>query len=316
MARADLGAARRAADELVDAGVGRVLLFGSVARGDCGENSDVDLVAIYDDLDYAERHRRRCRLEAQASAAAGCPVDVMVTDAPEWAVRTSKVPCSVEASVARYAVQIAAADSHTQIDWDKEIGLPDTPAGEMQSRFTDMSNAVIRLERNLRPDPSEIAAADEGDADEHRYREGVRFATAMAEVLAVVESAAKATHIVSLGVAPERVHNIAELLRPQPETIRSAFATLAGSEVDLDRLHLWRQGFTYVADRPDLPSEDQLRAHCDAALSIAGAAAEEYRRHGFSPTELDRWRRRVERCNDALSGPIRHFDSLGGGTAR
>ena len=58
MAAPDMAAARRAADELVSAGVGRVLLYGSVARGDCRETSDVDLVAIYDDL---ERWNRRVR---------------------------------------------------------------------------------------------------------------------------------------------------------------------------------------------------------------------------------------------------------------
>ena len=61
MAAPDLAAARRAADELVRAGAGRALLFGSVARGEAGHRSDIDLVAIYDDLgDYSDRSRRRC----------------------------------------------------------------------------------------------------------------------------------------------------------------------------------------------------------------------------------------------------------------
>ena len=46
--------ARRAADELIAAGAGRVLLFGSLARGEQRGASDIDLVAVYDDLDYAE----------------------------------------------------------------------------------------------------------------------------------------------------------------------------------------------------------------------------------------------------------------------
>ena len=91
MGAPDLDAARRAAGEMIDAGVGTVLLFGSLARGDACETSDIDLVAIYDDLgDYRDRAKRRCALEAKAEAAAGCPVDVMVTDAPEWQVRTTE----------------------------------------------------------------------------------------------------------------------------------------------------------------------------------------------------------------------------------
>ena len=77
-----LDAAQRAARELLDAGVGTVLLYGSLARSASGLR-DIDLVAIYDDVDYAERSRRRCELAARASATAGCVVDVRVTDRPE-----------------------------------------------------------------------------------------------------------------------------------------------------------------------------------------------------------------------------------------
>ena len=46
-------AASRAGDALVGAGAGEVWLFGSVARGEPAEDSDIDLVAVYADLDYA-----------------------------------------------------------------------------------------------------------------------------------------------------------------------------------------------------------------------------------------------------------------------
>ena len=45
--------------------------------------------------------------------------------------------------------------------------------------------------------------------------------------------------------------------------------------VDLDKLHPWRQGGTYAADRPEsIIDEDYLRRHVSAALSIAWFAAE------------------------------------------
>ena len=43
--------ARRAAQALVDAGVGEVWLYGSVARGESEPGSDIDLVAVLDDLE-------------------------------------------------------------------------------------------------------------------------------------------------------------------------------------------------------------------------------------------------------------------------
>ena len=310
MAAPDLAAARRAAEELVGAGAGRVLVFGSVARGEATEDSDIDLVAIFDDLgDYSTRAKRRCALEAKAREATGCPVDVMVTDAPEWAVRTTKVPCSVEARVAGDAVALADAGSHARIDWDKEIGLPADPTAELESRFSDMSRAVLRLKRHLRPDEYELAAIEDGDPDQLRQHEGERFASAMTEVLAVIESAAKITHIVSVGTTPAHRHDVAALLAPQPASVGDAFRRLAGDRVDLDELHIWRQGVTYVDSRPQLPSEDHLRARCDAALDIAAFAADSCRSQGISHSQLDAWDQNVRDCNEALAGPIRHRDA-------
>jgi len=313
MAAPDLAAARRAADELVRAGAGRVLLFGSVARGEAGQSSDIDLVAIYNDLgDYSTRSKRRCALEAKARAATGCPVDVIVTDAPEWAVRTTKVPCSVEARIAGDAVELADAGHHAGIDWDKEIGLPADPTAELASRFEEMYDAAARLEIHLRPT---VAEADAVDADHRRHQEGVRFASAMAEVLLIVESAAKATYVISLGAAPPKKHNIVGLLADQPETVRHAFHTLAGNALDLAALHEWRKS-NYVADRPELPDENQLREQCAAAVSIGAIVADECRRQGISERDLDLWDHHSERVSAVLDEPLRLPDRPDRGISR
>lgn len=60
--------AQRAADRLAAAGAGRVLLFGSVACGRATAGSDIDLVAILDDIDYSERHRIRSALREAAAS--------------------------------------------------------------------------------------------------------------------------------------------------------------------------------------------------------------------------------------------------------
>ena len=50
--------AERAAAALAEAGAGRVVLFGSVARGEADEHSDIDLMAVFDDLDYERRREK------------------------------------------------------------------------------------------------------------------------------------------------------------------------------------------------------------------------------------------------------------------
>ena len=59
----------------------QVLLFGSVARGDDGPDSDLDLMVVLSSIDYAKRHQ----LEANLYGALGgaVPVQVVVTDRRE-----------------------------------------------------------------------------------------------------------------------------------------------------------------------------------------------------------------------------------------
>lgn len=303
-----MGDARRAADALVAAGVGRVLLYGSVARGEGCEHSDIDLVAIYDDLgDYRGRLGRRCDLERRAGDAAGRRVDVMVTDAPEWAVRTTRVPCSIEARIAGYAVELAEAGSRHDIDWDKEIGLPADLAAESQHRLTDITNAVAALSDWLRPTARESAASADGDRDELAFHEDRRWMRAMGEVHMVIECAAKATHVATLGEASPSDHCIDVLIDSQPTAIRDAFRNAArDSGIDLGALHIWGATAAYSAELPEEHfDEESLRAHATAALQIAAHAADHCRGHDLPEVALDRHGREITALRAALDQPIR-----------
>ena len=70
---------------LVDVGVGEVWLYGSVARGESEPGSDIDLVAVLDDLEYRRRVRVKSELQEVARSACGRRVEVLVTDRVEWA---------------------------------------------------------------------------------------------------------------------------------------------------------------------------------------------------------------------------------------
>ena len=291
------------------------MLFGSLARGEQRGASDIDLVAVYDDLDYAERARQRCELERLSRSASGFEVDVIVTDLPEWTARTEQVPASVEAQIAAEAVCLADSDRHGAIDWGKEVGLPDTPTAELEARCTDMSNALHRLTRWLPPTDEERDAAQEGDAAALSADESVRFAAACAEVHMAVECAAKLTHIVHTGSAPPRTHVITGLLAHDRilAPVVQEFERLAGAGVDLADLHLWRQGGAYTADQP-FPAfnEHYLRTHAQACARIVRFAAEQAHTIGLNDGIVRLLQRRLERCETTAAQPLRVATPLTG----
>ena len=96
--------ARKAARALAEEGVARVLLYGSLARGEQRNGSDIDLVAIYDDADYSKVSGQSLGDTAQEAAGCDAEVGVFVTDRPEWAHRTGNVRSSLEAHIAPSAV--------------------------------------------------------------------------------------------------------------------------------------------------------------------------------------------------------------------
>ena len=142
--------AERAAAALVDAGVARVVLFGSVARGDATERSDIDLMAIYDDLDYSQRWEKELELVAAAKAATGYPVDVVVTDRPEWKVRVEGVRASLENRAARYGVVLVDRPPGV-VDWDKEMVMPVDDYQEALYRLSLVDNSLLALRERLEP---------------------------------------------------------------------------------------------------------------------------------------------------------------------
>ncbi|WP_419839131.1 nucleotidyltransferase domain-containing protein [Candidatus Poriferisodalis sp.] len=297
--------ARRAAAELASAGVGRVLLFGSLARGDT-RASDIDLVAIYDDLgDYSDRWDRRCELALRAEAAAGCSVDLLVTDAPEWAVRTQRVPCSLEAHIDTYAMLLTDSGAHVDIDWDKEIGLPDNAIAEVQTRHLDMTVAVSRLADAARVGDNELDAIGDDDTEAFVSAEEWRFAGACSQAHLVVECGAKTMIALAAGTAPPRSHNIDTLVDLLPADERSVWAALT-ADIDTAEFHQWRQGGTYAADLPiDGFDEDYLATVASVAINVAAHVASRCAAAGIDAAQIRLSTRSEHRLRTALGGPMR-----------
>lgn len=60
----------------------RIVLFGSLARGDDGPDSDIDIVVVLPKIDPATRHEVMTKLQLAVSAPV--PVDIFPTDSREY----------------------------------------------------------------------------------------------------------------------------------------------------------------------------------------------------------------------------------------
>ena len=66
-----------------------VILFGSVARGEDGPDSDIDLLVVFEHIEPAEKRPMMARIRSAIETFV--PVDVIVTDPAEMAERRDDV---------------------------------------------------------------------------------------------------------------------------------------------------------------------------------------------------------------------------------
>lgn len=269
-----------AASELLAAeGASTVLLFGSLAEGTARAGSDIDLVAVFDDIDYDERYPRRWVLEARCSAAAGVPVEVHVTDRPEWQHRTDNVRSSFEAAIAASAKTLfERAPRPGAVSWDKEIGMPDDNLGEAMQRLVNVEQSLGEMAVACRPRPDETRLIDGREEVDARLRAS-RLRGLCADASMAVENSLK-TWSALRGVHSERTHSVArliELARPLPDAFEEALRplqanTLRPSRESYDDVSSWRIGGTYPSALPQATPErtEQLARHLTrAAVSVA-----------------------------------------------
>lgn len=270
--------ARRAAEVLADAGAGRVLLYGSVARGEQTPDSDIDLVAVFDDLgDYADRWRRKGTLAEAARNACGWPVQVLVTDRPEWRIRSERLRWTLERRIAPEVVALVERPG-VGVDWDKEIGMADSDAGEALDRLLNLRTQVTQILNGMNQGPAEEGAIADGDDEAlASYRQDRLWALCGAAQLCA-ENGLKALIHVIRGDDPRRVHTIPELAAELPDrhwaAVRSCFDDETWGTVSR-----WRTDAAYPADRPERSSRataaysERLARH---ALAVAALAIDAY----------------------------------------
>ena len=296
--------AKVAADALVAAGVEEVLLFGSVASGEAGAGSDIDLVAVFADLDYAHRWEITRRLEDTARAAVGAwPVQVFVTDRPEWRNRVEKVSGSFESAISGDAVRVAEAGTRGRVRWDKEMVLPMSNPDEALKQFSDRAlNELSRVIRAVALSPDELdVSAPRAVRETERLLRMVDVCTHSA---LAVEVALKSLAVLRKVPTPtdralrDTGHSIPECLRLLPESIRGSVEELVTRRgVTPKELSEWRIASTYPENADSILrlADQRVDAYASTALDVCGFTVNDIRTVVGDTTLVqaaeDEWRR-------------------------
>lgn len=279
--------AQRAADALVAAGVREVWLYGSVARGEQRRRSDIDLVAVLDDLEYRSRIRVTEALEATARRACGRFVEVLVTDRPEWRIQRERVPASFANAIA-CDIRLLAYNSSklVDVDWDKEQVLA-TSNEELAAERLD--NAVLNLTKiraSRAPGPDERELAELDDPGDYLEERGARLIMVCEAADMAIENAAKALGVLE-DVNAETLwsHDVDQIVDSLDDEDTDALEALMAAAPELVKspryITMWRtigvygtpgEGKTvYEVATPRFATAIGLIA-CDVALHVAEAA--------------------------------------------
>lgn len=274
--------AEQAARALALMDAAQVLLFGSVADGTATASSDIDLVAVFDDLgDYSRRDRLKYEAQEAAHRASGRHTDVFVTDRPEWRKRT-RMRTSFEAGIHRRAVALVDRPPNQEIDWDKDTPMPTTDADEAHEDLAAVEDALLKVFDALHPRPDELDALLHGQADRWDRSRFRRMIEICEDAHAAVETALKAYTRGVLGQRPERGdqgHHIRHLLQCLPPNDRQRFRS-AMSPLDPEDISPWRVVGTYTGAKSSAASLSKVTpefAHSmvEAARRCSLIAAEE-----------------------------------------
>ena len=268
-----LAEAERAAKVVAGEGAGRVLLFGSVARGDAHRHSDIDLMVIFDNLDYAVREDLTMQLEGLAGAEVGCPVDIYLTDRPEWKMRTEQVVTSFESRVKGQALLLVDREPGG-VDWGKEMVMPNSDYEEAVERLAQVGKALVGIQNNLAPSEYQRLMEQTGQEAEAFAVYEQRLALGCAAGHLTVETAVKSLiHLSGTPQAQPWGHDIGKLLSQLPEPHKGEIKTrLAG--VGVRNLQSWQQQARY--ERFVTPDGEVFMRIAKAACSVALYTADQF----------------------------------------
>lgn len=302
--------ALRAAEALMAVGVGQVWLFGSLARGEERSLSDIDLVAVFDDLDYRDRWRVEAELRQVALSAAGRPVDVVVTDRPEWRIQQRRVSGSFAAAIGGDLTLLADRPA-AEVDWDKEQSMALSNEQLAEQRIDDVAGQLTRIVGLRWPSRDEEAAAVEGDRDRHEQLMTARLIGLCEAAHLVVEGSLKAVGTLT-GVEARllHAHDVGDIADALPTEERDAMVALMESAPRLVKtpgyISMWRTKGVYRTPGEGMTAQDIATPAFATSLTaiaaeVAAAATHWLARRGVEPASAATLRAHTQEIRDHIA---------------
>ncbi len=296
-----LETAQRIAEVFVaEHGVAEVAVFGSVARGEATPDSDIDLVAIYPDMDYSQRWNLISHLKGVARDISGRDVDVLATDWPEWKLRSTEVTLSFEHAISDDSLVLAQqSDPYRHLTKDK-IGLPMNNEEQILQWIASSKQAVNQIWANIEVSRPERAAMSRLDGDEPSDNQRLMNARrhrlrALGAVTAEsVEQGLKL--LVALeGRTPPKTHSAVELLNMLPNTISDDLEGFLTDE-EWGRIEEWRQAGTYsdIWEKLAFSEEEvveEIERYYNVIILVMPAAIEEFEKRYGRSQDVDEFRK-------------------------
>ena len=234
--------------------VHQIMLFGSVARGEANNDSDIDLIVLVDDLgdyaltDHGGRRKLKDHMETHAETAVPHSVDVHITDPREWTVRAQEVTASFEASLASDLITLVDRPAIKPPDWSKPMSKPATNLEEASAKFDNISDHLSQLCDRMLPSALE-RVAEEDWMRERELKNRRRFACGHAAD--AIEMSVK-TVMALQGVSPSHIHNLEKLINQIPSKSHRTQITaiLTKSGITLKQISAWHVKANYANDLP------------------------------------------------------------------